>query len=153
MPVTAARASGIAWNVRDTFGVNPDPSPHALWDDRLVQPAVLIVDDHAGFRAAARALLEAAGYTVAGEADGAAEALAAARLLRPGVVLLDVELPDGDGFQVADALTALPDPPAVLLVSVRDRPAYRARVARSPALGFIVKDRLSTATLAEALAQ
>ena len=104
-----------------------------------MQPAVLIVDDHVGFRASARALLEAAGYTVAGEAGGAADAVAAAHRLRPAFVLLDVELPDGDGFEVAEALAALPDPPVVLLVSVRDRPSYRrragelgARAASSP---------------------
>jgi DNA-binding NarL/FixJ family response regulator len=131
--------------------VNPDPEALGLWDDRPVQPAVLIVDDHAGFRASARALLEAAGYAVAGEAGGAADALAAAGRLRPGLVLLDVELPDGDGFAVAEALGAMPEPPVVLLVSVRDRPSYRRRGARSGACGFIAKDRLTSAALAAAL--
>lgn len=116
-----------------------------------MEPAVLIVDDHAGFRASARALLEAAGYTVAGEAGGATDAVAAAHRLRPSFVLLDIELPDGDGFEVAEALAALPDPPVVLLVSVRDRPSYRRRVESSAARGFIAKDRLTLAALGEAL--
>ena len=53
--------------------------------------------------------------------------------------------------EVAEALAALPDPPVVLLVSVRDRPSYRRRVASSGARGFIAKDRLTRAALAEAL--
>jgi two-component system nitrate/nitrite response regulator NarL len=65
---------------------------------------VLIVDDHAPFRAVARALLEGAGYVVAGEAADAAEALAAVTVEAPDAVLLDVQLPDRDGFSVATAL-------------------------------------------------
>jgi len=125
----------LAWKLGRRSRANPDPVQRALWDDRPVEPAVLIVDDHAGFRASARALLEAAGYLVAGEAGGAADAVAAAHRLRPAFVLLDIELPDGDGFEVAEALAALPDPPVVLLVSVRDRPSYRRRVASSGARG------------------
>jgi DNA-binding NarL/FixJ family response regulator len=116
-----------------------------------VQPAVLIVDDHAGFRAAARALLEAAGYQVVGEAAGAEEAVIEAKRLRPGLVLLDVQLPDGDGFEVAGTLAALPDPPIVLLVSVRDRQSYRRRLPGSAARGFIPKDRLTSAAVAALL--
>jgi two-component system nitrate/nitrite response regulator NarL len=116
-----------------------------------VQPAVLIVDDHAGFRAAARALLEAAGYPVVGEAAGAAEAVTEAARLRPGLVLLDVQLPDGDGFDVAGVLAALPEPPIVLLVSVRDRQSYRRRLPGSAARGFIAKDRLTSAAVAALL--
>jgi DNA-binding NarL/FixJ family response regulator len=113
---------------------------------------VLIVDDHEGFRASARTLLEAAGYEVVGEADGAAAAIASAARLRPGLVLLDVQLPDGDGFEVAAALAELPQPPVVLLVSVRDRASYRRRLPGSAARAFIPKDRLTSAVVAAVLA-
>jgi DNA-binding NarL/FixJ family response regulator len=72
---------------------------------------VLIVDDHDGFRSSARALLEAEGFDVVGEAGDAASALAAAARLRPEVVLLDIQLPGIDGFEVAARLAATPDPP------------------------------------------
>jgi CheY-like chemotaxis protein len=71
-----------------------------------VAPTVLIVDDHADFRALARSLLEAAGYEVVGEAHDGMSALAAARALRPGFVLLDIQLPDADGFAVCKRLGA-----------------------------------------------
>jgi CheY-like chemotaxis protein len=71
-----------------------------------VRTRVLIVDDHQPFRAVARELLESAGYIVAGEAADAAEALAAIAADAPDAVLLDVQLPDRDGFTVARALAA-----------------------------------------------
>ena len=65
---------------------------------------VLIVDDHPSFRASARTLLEAEGYDVVGEAENGESAVAAALRLRPDLVLLDVQLPDIDGFEVADQI-------------------------------------------------
>ena len=65
---------------------------------------VLIVDDHPGFRSFARAMLEAEGFDVVGEAPDGAAALAAVRALAPEIVLLDVALPDMDGFAVCEAL-------------------------------------------------
>jgi len=109
---------------------------------------VLIVDDHAGFRALARRLLEAAGYEIVGEAHDGASALAAAASLHPNVVLLDIQLPDLDGFAVSERLAADADPPAVVLISSRDKSAYRRRLAESPARGFIGKSELSGRTLA-----
>ena len=81
---------------------------------------ILIVDDHAGFRHQARALLEADGFVVIGEADDGATGLAAARKLRPDLVLLDVGLPDMEGFAVAHELMLDVTPPLVVLTSSRD---------------------------------
>jgi DNA-binding NarL/FixJ family response regulator len=111
----------------------------------------LIVDDHAGFRTQARSLLVAAGYEVVGEAEDGRSALVAAVELRPDVVLLDVQLPDIDGFEVARALHEEPAPPAIILVSSRDASDYGGRVARSPARGFVSKTELSARALATLL--
>ncbi len=110
---------------------------------RGVSGRVLIVDDHASFRALARLLLTADGFDVVGEAGDGAEALDAVRGLRPDVVLLDVQLPGADGFRVARALTDDPSAPAVVLVSSRSRADYGTRVADSAARGFIAKAELS----------
>ncbi len=112
---------------------------------------MLIVDDHPSFRSSARALLESEGFEVVGEAEDAASALAAARALHPDVVLLDVQLPDGDGFEVCEAL-ARDGAPRIVLVSSRDRTDYGDCVECSGAVGFIAKAELSGAALAEALA-
>ena len=104
---------------------------------------VLIVDDHAGFRSFARALLEAEGFDVVGEATDGASALALTRTLAPELVLLDVALPDMDGFAVCEALFEDGPGPAVVLTSSRDASAYRRRLERSRARGFIPKSELS----------
>ena len=109
--------------------------------------SVLVIDDHAGFRSGARMVLERGAFEVVGEAVDAASGLLAATLLRPDVVLLDVVLPDSDGFAVLDRLLAEPMPPAVVLVSTRDASDYGDRVARSGAKGFIQKARLSAAAM------
>jgi DNA-binding NarL/FixJ family response regulator len=114
----------------------------ASCDDLSVE-TVLIVDDHAGFRSFARALLEAEGFDVVGEAEDGGSALAAIVRLRPHIVLLDIQLPDIDGFEVAERLAKAVDPPAVVLVSTRDISSYRRRLARSSARGFIPKSELS----------
>jgi DNA-binding NarL/FixJ family response regulator len=118
---------------------------------RAVPIRVLIVDDHPQFRAVARELLEDAGYVVSGEAAGAREAIAAVDAQTPDVVLLDVGLPDGNGFDVASQLSRDPDGPAVVLVSSRGAEDYGRRVARCGALGFLSKSQLSAATLASVL--
>jgi DNA-binding NarL/FixJ family response regulator len=112
-------------------------------DDLWVHPTVVIVDDHPGFRSSARAVLEAAGFEVVGEAEDGVSALAVVDRLRPRVVLLDIQLPDIDGFAVAERLAGLGDPPAVVLVSTRDVSSYRRRLARSPVRGFLSKSELS----------
>lgn len=108
---------------------------------------VVIVDDHDGFRAQARAMLACAGYDVIGEADDGASAVRASRELRPDLVLLDVQLPDMTGFEVARRLFEGPDLPAVVLISSREASDYGARVGRSGARGFITKAELSIGAL------
>jgi DNA-binding NarL/FixJ family response regulator len=103
--------------------------------------SVLIVDDHPGFRASARKLLEGEGFEVVGEAGDGATALRAARELAPDLVLLDVALPDLSGYEVASRLAE--DSPRVVLVSSRDQQDFGRRVMESGAVGFIPKDRLT----------
>src|SRR3989440_4411438 len=109
---------------------------------------VLIVDDHPSFRASARALLQAEGFEVVGEAADGAEALRAAEELRPDVVLLDVQLPDIDGFEVAAELARRNGrAPAVVLTSSRDGSDFGPLVTQSGARGFVPKADLSAAAL------
>jgi CheY-like chemotaxis protein len=107
---------------------------------------ILVVDDHDGFRAFARLMLEAAGFTVAEAASGAA-ATETARAVRPRLVLLDIQLPDFDGFEVARRLAAQPGSPVVVLTSTREASDYGGRIAASPVAGFLPKDQLSGAAL------
>src|SRR6185437_6000047 len=109
--------------------------------------SVLIVDDHPGFRARARALLAAAGYQVVGEAADGESGVRVARDLSPDVVLLDVQLPDITGFEVVRRVHSEPDPPAIVLISSRDATDYGRRIGRSGVLGFISKSELSARTL------
>lgn len=104
---------------------------------------VLIVDDHAGFRSWARALLQAEGYEVIGEAEDGASAVSAVRDVRPDVVLLDIQLPDIDGFEVARRLLEDGRAPAIVLTSSRDASDYGGRINGSGALGFVPKAELS----------
>ncbi|MDP8929141.1 MAG: response regulator transcription factor [Actinomycetota bacterium] len=108
---------------------------------------ILIVDDYALFRRSARQMLEAGGFVVVGEAADGASALTAVRELHPEVVLLDVQLPDFDGFEVARRLALEPDAPLVILTSVRDASDYRSRLREAPAQGFIAKTDLSQARI------
>jgi DNA-binding NarL/FixJ family response regulator len=112
---------------------------------------LLIVDDHARFRAFARALLEADGFEVVGEAETGHDAIRAATELRPDVVLLDVMLPDVDGFGVCDAITTAHGSPQVVLTSSRDASNYRESLERSRARGFIAKTDLSGAAVSALL--
>ena len=108
---------------------------------------VLIVDDHPGFRSSARRLLEADGLTVVGEAADGAAALAAAAELSPEVVLLDVQLPDMDGFEVAARLSRNGEPAAIVLTSSREDTGFGSLIRDSSARGFISKSDLSGAAL------
>jgi DNA-binding NarL/FixJ family response regulator len=110
-------------------------------------PTVLIVDDHPTFRATARALLESEGFEVVGEAADGATALEAALALDPDIVLLDVQLPDMDGFTIASKLTLNGVRPAVALTSSRDRADFGPLVGQCGARAFIPKAELSGAAL------
>jgi DNA-binding NarL/FixJ family response regulator len=118
-----------AWLVRETPGM---------------ARTVLIVDDHPSFRASARRMLEADGYEVVGEADSGRSALAASVELHPELVLLDVRLPDLDGFEVARRLLAPDGPrPQIVLVSSHDSSDFGADVELSGVRGFVAKAELS----------
>jgi DNA-binding NarL/FixJ family response regulator len=112
---------------------------------------VLIVDDHPSFRASARTLLEAEGFEVVGEAENAAEALRSARELEPDLVLLDVQLPDLDGFEVCQLLQSFDHPPMVVLTSSRDGADYGRCINGCGARGFVPKGDLSGAAIAALL--
>ena len=105
------------------------------------------MDDSDGFRAQARALLIAAGYDVVGEAEDGRSAVAMVGRLGPDVVLLDVQLPDISGLEVARLLHEEPAPPAIILISSREASDYGAGVERSGARGFISKAELSARAL------
>ena len=99
----------------------------------------------------ARALLESEGFDVVGEAADGASAIEAAKLLHPDVVLLDIHLPDIDGFEVAAMLTENGRLPAIVMTSSRDACDFGSLVEQSGARGFIAKAELSGATLSAML--
>jgi DNA-binding NarL/FixJ family response regulator len=142
-------------DARRRIGAAPLRELRASPDVRVViafqNPAVawrlLVVDDHAGFRAKARSMLQGAGFDVVGDVGDAAGAIAAISALRPQIVLLDVQLPDGSGFDVARSLALGPDPPAVILISSREASDYGKKIECSGALGFIWKGELSGAAV------
>jgi DNA-binding NarL/FixJ family response regulator len=104
---------------------------------------VLIVDDHPGFRERARAMLESEGFEVVGEAEDGARALALTAETDPDVVLLDVQLPDGAGFEVARKLCSNGGGPSIVLTSSRDAADYGELISACGACGFVPKGELS----------
>jgi two-component system response regulator EvgA len=123
----------------------------AVCDDDCMALRVLIVDDHPGFRARARALLESEGFEVVGEAGSGADGTRMARDLGPDVLLLDVQLPDTDGFTVATAVTRDGGDVQVVLTSSRDGSDFGPLVGSCGASGFIAKAELSGARVAALL--
>ena len=123
--------------------------PTWVRDDERVRRTLLIVDDHAGFRSFARALFEADGFDVVGEAADGKAAVEAVSALDPEVVLLDVALPDIDGFAVCDQLTEHGNGPAVVMTSSRDVSSFRGLLEQSQARGFIAKSDLSGVAVTE----
>jgi DNA-binding NarL/FixJ family response regulator len=111
-------------------------------------PRVLIVDDQPSFRGMARTVLEWRGYAVAGEADSAASAIAAAERLAPDAVLLDVCLGEDSGFDVACAMTEARPGLPVLLVSSLDYRNCHALLRTCGSCGFVLKSDLACVDLA-----
>ncbi len=115
-------------------------------------PTLLIVDDHEGLRSFARTLLGAEGFDVIGEAADGEAALAAVQALHPDVVLLDIGLPDIDGFEVARRLAETPQAPSLVLTSSRNASDYGRLIADSPARGFLPKQEFSGAAITALIA-
>jgi DNA-binding NarL/FixJ family response regulator len=110
-------------------------------------PTILIVDDSEAFRVQARTMLEADGFDVVAEASDLSGAIAAWHATLPQLVLLDVNLPDGDGFAIVDMLERDGARPIVVMTSTRDAATYRRRLERTRAVGFILKNELSGAAI------
>lgn len=122
----------------------PHAAPSAeVGQSGSVRRTVLIIDDHAVFRQFARDLLESDGFQVVGEAATGGQGIEMAGRLAPDVVLVDVQLPDIDGFAVADRLAVAGGDAAVVLISSRDSATYGDRVAQAPACGFLDKAELA----------
>jgi len=113
---------------------------------------LMIVDDHQTFRDAARRVLESAGFEIIGEAGDGETALNTIPQLRPDIVLLDVQLPGIDGFEVAARLIERGDPPLIVMTSSRERADFGPLVERSGARGFIHKADLSGPAICAVLA-
>jgi DNA-binding NarL/FixJ family response regulator len=103
---------------------------------------VLLVDDHAVMRAGFRMILESAGdIVVVGEAATATEAVAAASVLRPDVVCMDVQMPDMDGLEATRRIVADPSiDAAVVVVTTFDRDDYLFEALAAGASGFLLKN-------------
>jgi CheY-like chemotaxis protein len=114
----------------------------------------LIVDDSRDFLRAASNLLERDGITVVGVASTGALARHACRELRPDVVLLDIQLGDETGFEVARQLAGQPGPdtPRVILISAYSPEDVGRMIADTPALSFLPKTALSATAVLDILA-
>jgi DNA-binding NarL/FixJ family response regulator len=145
MRETGVRACGLppAGGAASRMG-----TPPSVRQNQGVSRRILIVDDHAGFRATARRMLEAEGFRVVGEAADAEEAIRAIKRLRPDVVLLDVQLPDRDGVEAAGVIDAIAPLPAVVLTSSRPRDDIGPLEADC-IQGFLRKDELTAAAIEE----
>jgi DNA-binding NarL/FixJ family response regulator len=117
---------------------------------------VLVVDDHESFRRAAASVVEAApGFVVAGAVATGEESLAAAELLKPDLILMDINLPGMDGIEATRRLRASARPPAVVLLSTYDESELGAQARECGAIAYIAKSAFGTERLAAvwALAQ
>jgi CheY-like chemotaxis protein len=108
-----------------------------------VTRSVLVVDDDAVFRRLISGILSGWGHIVVGEATGVDEALVRAVELRPDTALVDIGLPDGDGFSLTRQLCAMPWPLRVVLISTDADAASVPATRRAGASGFLPKDKLA----------
>ena len=109
--------------------------------------SILVVDDDAPLRGLLVSILQGWGHTVIGEAGSVAEALEYADTRRPTIALVDVGLPDGDGFALTRRLRAGAGPVRVVIFSSDADPANIAAAARAGAVGFFPKDELLSPAL------
>jgi DNA-binding NarL/FixJ family response regulator len=110
-------------------------------------PKTLIVDDSEQFLASAERLLSVGGLTIVGAARSGSEAARLAKELHPDIVLVDIDLGEESGFDVANALAALVPPPIIVLISTHAEADVEEMVAASPAAGFIPKSQLDAAAV------
>ena len=108
---------------------------------------VLIVDDHAGFRRAARTLLEAEGYAVTGESATGSEALAAVERLRPEVVLLDIGLPILNGIEAARQILGLVPKTKIMFLSQESSTDIVQEAMSLGAWGYVLKTHVRIAEI------
>ncbi|WP_283138130.1 response regulator [Rhizohabitans arisaemae] len=112
---------------------------------------VVIADDEDLIRAGLRIIVEAEpDLTVVGEAADGAEVVPMVRQQRPDVVLMDVRMPSVDGIQATRLLTALAEPPKVIVVTTFDNDDYVYDALRAGASGFLLK-RTRPADLVQAI--
>ena len=116
-----------------------------------MQTRILIVDDDARFRALARTLLETSGYIVVAEAADGAQALAAVQRVSPDAALVDVQLPDTDGLELASRLHQTDCHLRIVLTSTDPTLVAPAVLAQSGAVAFVPKDKLAITDLAPLL--
>jgi DNA-binding NarL/FixJ family response regulator len=118
---------------------------------RPVALRCLLIDDNEAFLASASRLLAADGVDVVGRASSAAEAMRVAAAAQPDVALVDVQLGDEDGLEVARQLAAAARPIPVILISTHAAADLAELIADTPAIGFLGKSDLSGAAVAELL--
>jgi DNA-binding NarL/FixJ family response regulator len=140
-----------AWKTPRKSVVNRTYVHTYLCHYEFMPKTVVIADDHPSFRASARAILQSEGFEVVGEAEDGGSAIKLTRALSPDVLLLDVQLPDMDGFAVCRELGLNGGPLDVVLVSSRDACDYGGLIAQSGARGFIAKAELSGNALSDLL--
>jgi CheY-like chemotaxis protein len=127
--------------------VIPTHGPGAARNDGTITFSVLVVDDDPTFRRLARRLLGVLGLKDVTEAGTVAEALAAAVRVEPASALVDVELPDGDGFELASKLTVMPWRPRVVVTSAQFSEGFEMAAHRAGAEAFVPKAELARAPL------
>ena len=110
---------------------------------------VLVVDDHESFRRAASSVVEAApGFAVAGAVATGEESLTAADVLKPDLILMDINLPGMDGLEATRRLRASARPPAVVLLSTYDESELGAQARECGAVAYVAKSAFGTDRLA-----
>jgi CheY-like chemotaxis protein len=125
----------------------PYPQPRRARDHGRIPRSILVVDDDPTFRRLARLLLAKHGLVVVAEAGSVADALSTAQRVKPSGALVDVELPDGDGFELAGRLASMPWSPRIVLTSAQSGSSFTAEARRIGAEAFVLKADLARAPL------